>query len=86
MGFISKGLKNELRAISVLATKVLLYVHSFQRKLGERSDMSPSVEAFFFLLTKIQHLRCHDVADVQSDCRQLWFILTTFKVNVIIGM
>ena len=62
-----------------------IYIH-FNQNIDENSDISAKIEAekhvhaFFFLLTAEQRQWRHDVADVQSDCREPWFVLTSSKV------
>ena len=61
-----------------------IYIH-FNQNVDEKADISAKIEArkhlhAVFLLTAEQRQWRHDVADVQSDCREPWFILTPFKV------
>ena len=70
-----------------------IYIHSNQN-VDEKSDIYAKIEAgkhlhAVFLLTAEQRQWRHDVADVQSDCRELWFILKSWDVallNIIICM
>ena len=55
------------------------------QNVDEKSGISAKIEAgqhlhAVFLLSVEQRRWRHDVADVQSDCRAPWFILTSFKV------
>ena len=65
-------------------SSLVIFIH-FNPNVDEKSDISAKIEAgkhlyADFLLTAEQRQWRHDVADVQSDCREPWFILTSFKV------
>ena len=70
-----------------------IYIH-FNQNFDEKSDIRGKIEAgkhlhAVFLLTAELHKWRHGGADIQSDCREPWFILKWCDVawlNVIIGM
>ena len=54
----------------------------FYLEIDEQFDITAKIEAekelhADFLLKADKRLWCHDVSDVQSDCRKSWFILTS---------
>ena len=62
-----------------------IYIH-FNQNVDEKSDISTKIEAgkhlnAVFLLTAEQRQWHHDIADIESDCREPWFVLTSFKVD-----
>ena len=58
----------------------------FYLEIDEQFGITTKIEAekelhADFLLKADQHHCCHDVSDVQTDCRESWFMLTSFTAG-----
>ena len=72
-------------SINIRKNKFIAYIYiHFNQNIDEKSDISAKIEAgkhlhSIFRLTMEQRQWRYDVAEAQSDCREPWFILTSFK-------